>query len=105
MFSMVRADQPGRLRGVVIALCVFLTVMHVIAHFVLGPLANRALEADLSALVGVSVGIVLAGSAILSQARKALPGRPGGTVSVAPPGLRGKCLASFRGGDLVRFDI
>ena len=68
MFSVVRADQPGRLRGVVIAVSVFLTVMHVIAHFVVGPLANRALQADLAALVGVSVGIVLAGSAILSQA-------------------------------------
>lgn len=72
VFSVMGADRPGRLRGILIAVSIFLTVLHVIAHHVVGPLAGLALAGDLATLVGVSAGLVLAGSAILSQAMESV---------------------------------
>jgi ABC-2 type transport system permease protein len=72
VFSVVGAERPGRVRGILIGVSIFLGVMHLIAHYVVGPLAGLALRGDLSTLVGVSAGLVLAGSAILSQAMESV---------------------------------
>ncbi len=72
VFSVVGADRPGRLRGILIAVAIFLSVMHLVAHFVVGPLAGLALEDDLATLVGVSAGLVLSASAVLSQAMESV---------------------------------
>ncbi len=71
-FAIMGAGRPGRMRSILLAVTVFLLVLHVIAHYVVGPLASRALDADLASLVGVTVGILLAASAILSQAMESV---------------------------------
>jgi len=72
MFSMLAADGAARRRRLFIGLSVFLVVMHAVAWFVVGPLARAALDHDLPTLMGITVGIVLSGSAILSQAMESV---------------------------------
>lgn len=68
MFSMLAADGAARRRRLLVGFAVFLVILHAVAWFVVGPLARGALDHDLPTLMGLTVGIVLSGSAILSQA-------------------------------------
>jgi len=72
MFSMLAANGTSRQRRLIIGLSVLLVIMHVVAWFVVSPLAREALDHDLPTLIGISVGILLAGSAILSQAMESV---------------------------------
>ena len=72
MFSMLAANGTSRRRRLFIGLSVLLIIMHVVAWFVVGPLAREALDHDLPTLIGISVGILLSGSAILSQAMESV---------------------------------
>jgi len=67
-FSMLAVDGAARQRRLFIGLGIFLCVMHAVAWFVVGPMARGGLDHDLPTLIGISVGILLSGSAILSQA-------------------------------------
>lgn len=71
-FSMLAADGAARRKRLFIGLSVLLLIMHAVAWFVVGPLARAALEHDLPTLMGISVAIALAGSAILSQAMESV---------------------------------
>lgn len=71
-FSMLAADGAARRKRLVVGLSVLLLIMHAVAWFVVGPLARSALDNDLPTLMGISVAIVLAGSAILSQAMESV---------------------------------
>ena len=71
-FSMLAADGAARRRRLFIGLSVLLVIMHAVAWFVVGPLARAALDHDLPTLMGISVGIALSGSAILSQAMESV---------------------------------
>ena len=67
-FSMLAVDGAARQRRLFIGLGIFLCIMHAVAWFVVGPMARGGLDHDLPTLIGISVGILLSGSAILSQA-------------------------------------
>jgi ABC-2 type transport system permease protein len=71
-FSMLAAGGAGRQRRLFIGLSVLLVIMHAVAWFVVGPLARAALDHDLPTLMGITVGIALSGSAILSQAMESV---------------------------------
>lgn len=71
-FSMLAADGVLRQRRLFIGLAILLFIMHAVAWFVLGPIARDGLAHDLPTLIGISVGILLAGSAILSQAMESV---------------------------------
>lgn len=71
-FSMLAADGARRQRRLFIGLAILLLIMHAVAWFVVGPIARQALDPDLPTLIGISVGILLSGSAILSQAMESV---------------------------------
>ena len=71
-FSMLAVGGAGRKRQLYIGLAIFLCIMHAVAWFVVRPFAHEALEFELSTLIGISVAILLAGSAILSQAMESV---------------------------------
>lgn len=71
-FSMLGAEASVRRRRLFVGLSILLFIMHAVAWFVVGPLARSALENDLPTLMGISVGIALSGSAILSQAMESV---------------------------------
>lgn len=71
-FSMLGAEAAVRRRRLFIGLSILLVIMHAVAWFVVGPLARAALDHDLPTLMGISVGIALSGSAILSQAMESV---------------------------------
>ena len=68
MMSMMTAGRRDRERKVALAVAVFLTVIHIVAYYAIGPVAGAALGANLPTLVGITTALILAGSAILSQA-------------------------------------
>jgi len=72
VFAMLTGGKAERLRKVAIGVGIFLAIMHVIAYFAVGRLATMALDHDLPTLIAVSVGVVLAGSAVLSQAMESV---------------------------------
>ena len=68
VFAMLTGGKAERLRKVAVGVGIFLAIMHAVAYFAVGRLATMALDHDLPTLIAVSVGVILAGSAVLSQA-------------------------------------
>lgn len=71
-FSMLAADGARRQRRLFIGLAILLFIMHAVAWLVLGPIARDGLAPDLPTLIGISIGILLSGSAVLSQAMESV---------------------------------
>ncbi len=67
MFSMMTAGKPGRERRVIIWFVVFVAFLHFVAFSVLGRIGKNAIANDLPTLIAITSGIVLAGSAMVSQ--------------------------------------
>lgn len=72
VFAMLTGGKTERLRKVAVGVGIFLGVMHVVAFFAVGRLANAALADDLTTLIVVTAGILLSGSAVLSQAMESV---------------------------------
>ncbi len=72
VFAMLTGGKAERLRKVAVGVGIFLGVMHVVAYFAVGRLANAALAHDLPTLIAVTAGVLLSGSAILSQAMESV---------------------------------
>lgn len=66
--SMMTAGRPDRERRLLIGVLIFAASLHGVAYMVLHYLVRAGLHPDLPTLVNVTVGILLAGSAMLSQA-------------------------------------
>ncbi len=65
--AMLTGGKAERLRKLAIGVGIFATILHVVAFFALRSLAGAGFAADLPTLVAVTAGLVLSGSAILSQ--------------------------------------
>ncbi|NOT39721.1 MAG: permease, partial [Alphaproteobacteria bacterium] len=72
VFAMLTGGKTERLRRVAIGVGIFLAVMHVVAYFAVGRLASLALANDLPTLIAVTAGVLLSGSAVLSQAMESV---------------------------------
>lgn len=72
VFAMLTGGKAERLRKVAIGVGIFLCVMHVAAYFAVGRLAKAALADDLPTLIAVTAGVLLSGSAVLSQAMESV---------------------------------
>ncbi|MDZ4868497.1 MAG: permease [Alphaproteobacteria bacterium] len=70
--SMMTGGRPERLRKVALGVIAFVAFMHLVAYFAVGHLAYAALERDLSTLIAIMAGLLLSGSAILSQAMESV---------------------------------
>jgi ABC-2 type transport system permease protein len=70
--AMLTGGRPERLRKVAIGVGVFVAFMHVVAYFVLRRVAGAGVANDLPTLVAVTAGVMLSGSAILSQAMESV---------------------------------
>jgi len=70
--AMMTGGRPERLRKVALGVIAFVAFMHLVAYFAVGHLAYAALERDLPTLVAVMAGVLLSGSAILSQAMESV---------------------------------
>ena len=72
MLSMMTAGRADRERKVAGGVVIFVAFLHGIAFLVLGRGGALAQSHDLTALVGVMAGVVLSGSAMLSQAMESV---------------------------------
>ncbi len=72
VLSMMTAGRPGRERKVAIGILFFVMFMHFVAYVVLKRYARSDVEASLPTLVGITSSILLAGSAMLSQAMESV---------------------------------
>lgn len=70
--SMMTGGKRGREKKVAIGIVVFLAILHGVAYCALGRAGAAAAPGDIPTLVAVSVGIVLACSAMLSQAMESV---------------------------------
>lgn len=70
--AMMTGGRPDRLRKVALGVLAFLALMHLVAYFAVGQLADAALDRDLPTLIAVTAGVLLSGSAILSQAMESV---------------------------------
>ncbi|HKD23867.1 MAG TPA: hypothetical protein VKB71_17745, partial [Rhizomicrobium sp.] len=70
--SVITANRPGRARKAAIGALVFLAFLHLVAFLALGRAGASAIPNDLPTLVGVTTAIVLALSAMLSQAMESV---------------------------------
>jgi ABC-2 type transport system permease protein len=70
--SVITANKPGRARKAAIGAFVFLAFLHLVAFLALGHAGASAIANDLPTLVGVTTAIVLALSAMLSQAMESV---------------------------------
>jgi ABC-2 type transport system permease protein len=68
VFAMLTGGKAERLHRVAVGVGIFLAVMHVVAYFAIGQLANAPLDQDLATLIAVTAGVLLSGTAIVSQA-------------------------------------
>ncbi|MCE9521916.1 MAG: permease [Alphaproteobacteria bacterium] len=71
-FAMMTGGRADRGRKVAIGILAFQLFIHAVAYFAIGGMATLALENDLPTLIAVTVGVVLAGSAVLSQAMESV---------------------------------
>ena len=62
VFAMLTGGKAERLRKVAVGVGIFLALMHVVAYFAVGGLANAALAHDLPTLIVVTAGVILSGS-------------------------------------------
>ncbi len=67
MLSMMTAGRRSRERRVVIGAVLFVAFLHFVAFLVLGRIGKDAIANDLPTLIAITSGIVLAGSAMVSQ--------------------------------------
>lgn len=72
VLSMMTAGRRSRERTVAIGVVIFVAFMHVVAFLALGRLGQVGLHPDLQALVYVTAGAILSGSAMLSQAMESV---------------------------------
>lgn len=70
--SMMTAGRRGRERKVVIGVAFYVVILHAVAFLILAHVSNVAPQSDLPTLIGVTAGIVLTGSAMLSQAMESV---------------------------------
>jgi ABC-2 type transport system permease protein len=70
--SMMTGGRKGRERKVAIGALVFLAFLHLVAYLALAHAGRSALQNDMPTFVAVTAGIVLAGSAMLSQAMESV---------------------------------
>lgn len=68
VLSMMTAGRRDRERLVAIFVLLFAGLMHVVAYMALGHVAKAGLHSDLPTLIAITGGLVLSGSAMLSQA-------------------------------------
>jgi ABC-2 type transport system permease protein len=72
MLSMMTAGRPDRERKVASGVIVFAIFMHVVAFLVLGRAGKVNFHPDLPTLIIVTAGVLLSGSAMLSQAMESV---------------------------------
>jgi ABC-2 type transport system permease protein len=72
LLAMLTGGKAERLRKVAVGIGIFLAVMHAVAYLAVGRLATAALEHDLATLIAVSAGILLAFTAVVSQAMESV---------------------------------
>ena len=72
MLSMMTAGRPDRERKVATGVIVFIGFLHAIAFFTVGRVAALALTDNLPTLIAVMAGVILSGSAMLSQAMESV---------------------------------
>jgi ABC-2 type transport system permease protein len=70
--GMMAGGKAGREKKVAIGMLVFLAILHFVAYCALGRAGAAAVPGDLPTLVAVTAGIVLAYSAMLSQAMESV---------------------------------
>ena len=70
--GMMTGGKPGREKKVAVGMLVFLAILHFVAWCALGRAGAAAVLSDLPTFVAVSAGIVLACSAMLSQAMESV---------------------------------
>jgi ABC-2 type transport system permease protein len=66
--AMMTAGRRRRERSVAIFVVVFVGLMHFVAYLALGGIARDGVRADLPTLIVITAGLLLSGSAMLSQA-------------------------------------
>lgn len=71
-FAMLTGGKPERLRKVASGVLIFIAVMHVVGYFAVGRLADAGLDHDLRTLIAVMAGVLLSGTAVLSQAMESV---------------------------------
>ena len=72
MLSMMTAGRRERERKVAFGVAVFVAALHGIAFVTLGRIAAFALDHDVPTLIGVTAGVILSASAMLSQAMESV---------------------------------
>ncbi len=72
MLSMMTAGRPDRERKVATGVIVFIGFLHAVAFFTVGRVAALALSDNLPTLIAVMAGVILSGSAMLSQAMESV---------------------------------
>lgn len=70
--AMLTGGKVERLRKVAMGVGIFVVFMHVVAYFALRLVAGAGIPSDLPTLVAVTAGLLLSGSAILSQAMESV---------------------------------
>jgi ABC-2 type transport system permease protein len=70
--SMMTAGRRDREKLVVVFVVSFAGLMHVVAYMVLGRVGKTGLHPDLATLITVTAGLLLSGSAMLSQAMESV---------------------------------
>ncbi len=65
--SMMTAGRPERARRAIIGFLIFVTCLHGVAYMVLGGLGKAAFAHDQQTLIAVTAGMILAGTAMVSQ--------------------------------------
>lgn len=70
--SMMTAGRPGRERRALIGVVVFIAFLHFIAFMLLSHLGTLSFSNDLPTLITITAGVVLTGSAMVSQAMESV---------------------------------